>query len=128
MSNQMNKSVEKIIVSSSLLDGSLHSKDTTVRLLLKVTYPDTYPDILPELSFDALDGTLDDQESEDLMSELTTIGEENIGMAMTFTLISHIREKLLTLLQYRVERKRREAVEKERIEIEVLLFLYDPWP
>jgi RWD domain len=91
-----------------------------VRLLLRVTYPDSYPDILPEISLDILDGTLEDQESDTLMAELTTIGEENIGMAMTFTLISHIREKLLALLQSRVERKRREAIEKERLEIEVL--------
>lgn len=93
-------------------------------LLLRVKYPDTYPDVLAELSLDALSGTLDDQEFEELMSELTMIGEENIGMAMTFTLISHIREKLLTLLQSRVERKRRKAVEKEQLEIEVLLIPY----
>lgn len=94
-----------------------------MRLLLRLTYPDAYPNVLPELSLDALDGTLDVQESEELMLELTTIGEENIGMAMTFTLISHIRDKLSTFLQSRVERMRREAVEKERLEIEVLLSL-----
>lgn len=92
-----------------------------MRLLLRVTYPDSYPDVLPELSLNVLDGTLEDQESDTLMAELTMIGEENIGMAMTFTLISHIREKLLALLQSRVERKRKEAVEKERLEIEVLI-------
>jgi RWD domain len=91
----------------------------TVRLLLRVTYPDSYPDVLPELSLDVLEGTLNDQESDELISELNTISEENIGMAMTFTLISHIRERLLVLLQSRVEQKRREAVEKERLEIEV---------
>lgn len=99
------------------------SLTTPVRLLLRLTYPDAYPNVLPELSLDALDGTLDVQESEELMLELTTIGEENIGMAMTFTLISHIRDKLSTFLQSRVERMRREAVEKERLEIEVLLSL-----
>ena len=105
-----------------------HSKEITkVRLLLKVIYPDGYPDVPPELSLEVLDGILDDRESDGLMGELTTISEENIGMAMTFTLISHIREKLLALLQFRVERKRREAVEKERLEIEVLLS-YDYTP
>ncbi|KAF8486489.1 RWD-domain-containing protein [Gautieria morchelliformis] len=107
------KEIEIVVEPDEQISG-----EDDLRLLLRVIYPDSYPDVLPELSLDVLEGALDDQESGDLISELNTIGEENIGMAMTFTLISHIRERLLMLLQSRVEQKRREAVEKERLEIE----------
>lgn len=46
-------------------------------------------------------------------------GEENAGMAMTFTLVSHLREQLSELVRSRVEKERRLAAEKERLELEV---------
>ncbi|KAF8504051.1 RWD-domain-containing protein [Hysterangium stoloniferum] len=89
-----------------------------LRLLLKVKYPEGYPDNLPELTLDALDGALEEKESKELMVELQTIGEENIGIAMTFTIVSHLREKLLSLLHTRADRLMEEAKEKERLELE----------
>ena len=52
------------------------------------------------------------------LSDLTQ-GEENVGMAMTFTLVSHLREQLAELVLSRVEKERRLAAEKERLELEV---------
>ena len=46
-------------------------------------------------------------------------GEENVGMAMTFTLVSHLREQLAELVRSRAEKERRLAAEKERLELEV---------
>lgn len=46
-------------------------------------------------------------------------GEENMGMAMTFTLVSHLREQLAVLVKERTERRRKEEVEKERLALEV---------
>lgn len=40
-------------------------------------------------------------------------------MAMTFTLVSHLREQLLVLVQERQERRRFEESEKERLALEV---------
>jgi len=40
-------------------------------------------------------------------------------MAMTFTLVSHLRDRIVDLLKERVARANREAVEKERIALEV---------
>jgi len=51
-------------------------------------------------------------------SDLTQ-GEENVGMAMTFTLISHLREQLAELVRSRAENERQLAAEKERLELEV---------
>ena len=52
------------------------------------------------------------------LSDLTQ-GEENVGMAMTFTLVSHLREQLTELVRSRVEKERRLEAEKERLELEV---------
>lgn len=46
-------------------------------------------------------------------------GEENIGMAMTFTLVSHLREQLSELVRTRDERKKKVEAEKERKALEV---------
>lgn len=48
-------------------------------------------------------------------------GEENIGMAMTFTLVSHLREQLFELVKSRLERQQKEESEKERLALEVRL-------
>ena len=52
------------------------------------------------------------------LSDLTQ-GKENVGMAMTFTLVSHLREQLAELVRSRAEKERRLAAEKERLELEV---------
>lgn len=46
-------------------------------------------------------------------------GEENKGMAMTFTLVSHLREQLSGLVENRVKARTAEEHERERLEIEV---------
>jgi hypothetical protein len=50
---------------------------------------------------------------------LASQGEENIGMAMTFTLVSHLRDQLAILVKEREERRRKEEAEKERLALEV---------
>ena len=46
-------------------------------------------------------------------------GEENLGMAMTFTLVSHLREQLGLLVRTRAEAREKEEAEKERLALEV---------
>jgi hypothetical protein len=46
-------------------------------------------------------------------------GKENIGMAMTFTLVSHLREHLVRVLRTRIAKINKEEREKERLELEV---------
>ncbi|KAF8654188.1 hypothetical protein AX16_003717 [Volvariella volvacea WC 439] len=89
-----------------------------LRLSLFVHYTDQYPDILPELKLEAVEGDLEDSEKDDLLKQLNEIGQENIGMAMTFTLVSHLREQLSKLIRERAEKKRKEEMEKERLELE----------
>jgi hypothetical protein len=44
-------------------------------------------------------------------------------MAMTFTIVSHLREQLSTVIQTRSERRRKEALELERKALEAGLFV-----
>lgn len=46
-------------------------------------------------------------------------GEENAGMAMTFTLVSHLSSRLSSLVRLRAENKAKAEMEKERLAIEV---------
>ncbi|KAI0781037.1 RWD-domain-containing protein, partial [Trametes elegans] len=87
-------------------------------LTLDVEYPDEYPDALPKFTLEATQGELEEDEISHLHDELQRVGEENLGMAMTFTLVTHIRERLSGLMREREERKRHEEAEKERLAIE----------
>ncbi|KAI0736969.1 RWD-domain-containing protein [Fomitopsis betulina] len=89
-----------------------------IKLVLEVHYTDGYPDTLPELSLEPLEGSIEEEELETLMSDLRRVGEENLGMAMTFTLAAHLREQLSALTRSRAERREREETEKERRAIE----------
>ncbi|KAI0664906.1 RWD-domain-containing protein [Cubamyces menziesii] len=87
-------------------------------LALNVEYTDGYPDVQPNFALEATEGELDQSEVDHLHDELRKVGEENLGMAMTFTLVTHLRERLSALQRDREERKRREEAEKERQALE----------
>lgn len=91
--------------------------------MLEVRYSDFYPDEPPTLSLHAVEGNLEDNDANLLLEDLETTAAENLGMAMTFTLISRLRERLLQVLQIRAEKLKQAALEKERLELEVLSFM-----
>ena len=123
---------------SLILARSEYSSPGKVNLC--VHYPDAYPDVLPELSIKHEDESINDADIEKLLSELREVvrrtlsisypghslcqhmyhqGEENLGMAMTFTLVSHLREQLSQLVRSKLEEERKREAEKERLELEV---------
>ncbi|KAI0721672.1 RWD-domain-containing protein [Cerioporus squamosus] len=85
---------------------------------LTVEYTDDYPDALPNFSIEVQRGDLDEDEIKQLLGELEKMGEENLGMAMTFTLVTHLRERLSVLMREREERIQKEEMEKERRALE----------
>ncbi|PAV23711.1 RWD-domain-containing [Pyrrhoderma noxium] len=89
-----------------------------LKCTFRVTYPESYPDVLPEFALEPSEGELDTDELDSLMEQLKIAGEENLGIAMTFTLVSHLRESLLVLVKSRVERQVKEEAEKARKELE----------
>ncbi|KAI9932936.1 hypothetical protein ASPWEDRAFT_33944 [Aspergillus wentii DTO 134E9] len=76
-------------------------------LILQVSYPADYPDVAPELEISAPHNTpkhprLDVQEDrERLLEALQPTIEENMGMAMVFTLVSTLKESAELLMSER---------------------------
>ncbi|KAF8902109.1 ubiquitin-conjugating enzyme/RWD-like protein [Gymnopilus junonius] len=89
-----------------------------VQVTLCVHYNDAYPDELPDLSLKHDDENITERDLDDLLTDLRRVGEENIGMAMTFTLVSHLRETLSNLVRAKIEENRRMEAEKERLALE----------
>ncbi|EED24265.1 RWD domain protein (Gir2), putative [Talaromyces stipitatus ATCC 10500] len=87
-------------------------------LLLQVSYPEAYPDVAPDLEIltppnSAKHTRFDIQEDKaHLMNALQPSIEENLGMAMIFTLVSTLKEAAETLIMERVASER-QARERE---------------
>lgn len=86
-------------------------------VVLQVIYTPEYPDQLPELSVEAIEGELSDEETDLLIKGMQTTGEESLGMAMVFTLTSWLKEGLTHVLEER-SRKLKEAEDKKFAEYE----------
>ncbi|PNS16166.1 RWD domain-containing protein 1 [Sphaceloma murrayae] len=73
-------------------------------LLLHVSYPEAYPDVAPRLDINAPPNAprhpqLDIQEDkEQLLQSLDSVIEENLGMAMVFTLVTTLKESAEQLI------------------------------
>ncbi|KAF7304863.1 RWD-domain-containing protein [Mycena kentingensis (nom. inval.)] len=100
-------------------DNSLEGTET-IKVTFRVEYGPSYPDAIPDLSLHTVEegGELDDDELAQLLDDLKGVAEENIGIAMTFTLVSHLRERLASLVKDRAEKVRKAEMEKERLAME----------
>jgi len=85
---------------------------------LCVEYTAGYPEELPILSLEHVDERVEEVDSENILEDLRKVGEENLGMAMTFTLVSHLREQLSQLVRTKLEEQRQRESEKERLALE----------
>jgi len=88
-------------------------------MLLTVRYPEEYPDKAPLLELSAPQNATPHQylniaeDKDQLLKELEDTVEENLGMAMVFTLVSAVKEAAERLVEERkaaVEREHEEAV------------------
>jgi len=90
-----------------------------LQVTLCVEYTAGYPDELPTLSLEHDgDERIEETDSEIILEGLRKVGEENLGMAMTFTLVSHLREQLSQLVRSKLEEQRQRDSEKERLALE----------
>ncbi|KAF8326337.1 RWD-domain-containing protein [Cantharellus anzutake] len=89
-----------------------------VQLTLFVKYPPEYPDKVPGLAIHSSRGSLSRDEEKMLLNTLHEMGEESLGMAMVFTLVSQLQESLGKLISEREELRKIEAAEKARRELE----------
>ena len=83
-------------------------------VLLKFTFPDNYPDVLPEIEVEEYEGIEDDLLQE-FQTAMGTVAEENLGMAMVFTIVS----AGIEWLGETSERLQREAEEERRLKKEL---------
>lgn len=116
-------------------------------LRFTVKYPEEYPEVLPEMDLEPVEGEWENDEYNELMEDLRSVvrlplvalhscaslaelawagtdglqGEESIGMAMVFTLASHLRESTSALVAKRVVDKQRAEDEAHQKEEEVRL-------
>ncbi|KAJ5564816.1 hypothetical protein N7513_001058 [Penicillium frequentans] len=86
-------------------------------IYLEVSYPEEYPDVAPELNISSPPNAryqrLDIQEDRDqLLESLQETIEENMGMAMVFTLVSALKESAEALM---LERANAVQVEREKV-------------
>ncbi|KAF8709521.1 RWD protein, partial [Rhizoctonia solani] len=88
--------------------------DSNLKVILGIDYTTNYPDEVPNLSLEPEEGELDEEELESLINGMKAVGEENLGMAMVFTLVTHLREALVEVIQKRIEKEKQLESEKER--------------
>lgn len=117
----------------SVEDGS----PSPIVLSLHIHYTPEYPDAPPNMSIHVLRDTKavlgpaasDEEDNEEreavdrpavaeLQSGLDEVAQESLGMAMVFTLASHLRESVTTLVQRRVAEIEAKASAKREAEIE----------
>lgn len=85
---------------------------------LAVKYTDTYPDALPELKLLCIEGEWSEAEREQLERKMNETAEENVGMAMVFTIASLLKEELNELILARKTEQDRIKEEKLAAELE----------
>ncbi|KAG8714737.1 hypothetical protein FRC11_007320 [Ceratobasidium sp. 423] len=88
--------------------------DSTLKVLLGIEYTTNYPDEVPNISLEPEEGGLEEEEIESLITGMKAVGEENLGMAMVFTLVTHLREALVEVIRKRIEKEKQLELEKER--------------
>ncbi|XP_002741801.1 RWD domain-containing protein 1-like [Saccoglossus kowalevskii] len=102
----------KVIISSENTDED--GEDAAITITLQFTYTPRYPDEGPVMEVISADN-LDEEDISSILQLLQEQVEENLGMAMVFTLVSAVQERLNEKVD---EIKQIEKDEKERIEQE----------
>ncbi|KAJ3339793.1 hypothetical protein HDU93_007792 [Gonapodya sp. JEL0774] len=89
-------------------------------VILHIELPPTYPEVAPELSFTSFSclGASETEESA-LLEELRALALENLGMASSFTLTSHLKDRLEDILRGKIDERNRADEERFRIAEEV---------
>ncbi|KAL9969509.1 hypothetical protein ACROYT_G021730 [Oculina patagonica] len=87
--------------------------DCRVCATLQFTYVDTYPDDAPVIEVPSYEG-MDDSDAENLREFLEQEAQENLGMAMVFTIVSAAQEKLNEFMNKLKNDKENEKLRKEK--------------
>ncbi|KAJ1673432.1 RWD domain-containing protein 1, partial [Spiromyces aspiralis] len=102
---------------------SIYMDELTSSVRSEFTFTPMYPDELPIFFIENADTEegakrLDPKHLYDLTDVLTKIGEESLGMAMIFTMLTTLREGLTDILNAQAEEKRQAEAARQQAEIE----------
>ncbi|KAK0549817.1 Protein gir2 [Tilletia horrida] len=88
-------------------------------LAFHITYTPEYPDELPAMEIETTEGELEEESIQELLTSVKEMGQADcLGMAMVFTLASHLREELTSYLRRRVQKAEEERTRARDAEIE----------
>lgn len=90
--------------------------DHAMSAVIMFTYTEDYPDSVPIMQFDSTEN-MDDAQQDSLMEFMKSQAEENLGMAMIFTIISAVQERL-TMMMEQAAQDQETAEERKKIEEE----------
>ncbi|CAD0113417.1 unnamed protein product [Aureobasidium uvarum] len=105
----------RVSIQLEVTEADEESTESAPILILSVSYPEDYPDVAPRLDLSAPPNApkhthLDIQEDKTrLLDGLTATIEENLGMAMVFTLVTTLKDEAELLIQ-----ERQQAVQAEK--------------
>ncbi|XP_076466527.1 RWD domain-containing protein 1-like [Babylonia areolata] len=118
--------VFNVKVASQDLEDNYQDSDNEVkvRCTVQFTYTSTYPDEPPLMELASTDGLEEDQ-IEMILDFLKEEAESNVGMAMVFTIISALQEKLTVLVEDSKRLAEERKVQKAREEEEAAQKRFD---
>ncbi|KDE03067.1 hypothetical protein MVLG_06427 [Microbotryum lychnidis-dioicae p1A1 Lamole] len=90
-------------------------------LSLLITYTPTYPDEVPLIEVEAIEGEISDEENSTLVTGLQSAAEDNLGIAMVYTLASYLKDSLVELVRQRKVRLAKEEAERHEKEEEAAI-------
>ncbi|KAK0052888.1 RWD domain-containing protein 1 [Biomphalaria glabrata] len=86
--------------------------DHAMSAVIQFTYTHDYPDSAPDMLIESTEN-MDDAQQESLMEFMTSQAEENLGMAMIFTIISSVQERLTDMME-QAAKDQEEAIERKK--------------
>ncbi|KAH9514268.1 RWD domain-containing protein 1 [Bulinus truncatus] len=86
--------------------------DHAMSAVIQFTYTPKYPDSAPEMMLDSTEN-MDDAQQESLLEFMKSQAEENLGMAMIFTIISSVQERLTDMME-QAAKDQEEAFERKK--------------
>lgn len=86
--------------------------DHAMSAVLQFTYTPDYPDTAPIMELDSTEN-MDDAQQDLLMEFMKTQAEENLGMAMIFTIISAVQERMTSMME-QAAKDEEEAAERKK--------------
>uniref|UniRef100_A0A1I8AV82 RWD domain-containing protein n=1 Tax=Steinernema glaseri TaxID=37863 RepID=A0A1I8AV82_9BILA len=92
--NRTYPNISVVVNLDSHIDGEECEEGEEFEIELKVDLTANYPDEVPNISLGGMEERLSESRIQKLTEELRRVAEENLGMPLVFTVISHLQEQI----------------------------------